>query len=414
MISVASSLGKFNTNPIASIDGPEILESVEAVSIDAPDLFSAVSVAALDTPELLTAITVDGLAVPSIMTSLTAPTIDTPNIFTSVAGGTISTPTLITAVSIAGLDTPDLFSAVSIADIDTPDLMTAESVGTLDTPDLLGPIAAPTLPAPTALTAQTGTLTTPPFALNHARILYDNILFNYTEVSSPSAGRAVVPTTVSGWEFTATTSTSNSITYTMPVTYDVDTICICSHNLGSAGSTVEVLYDDNLTGGFISLGSKVATSDNAIMFHFSSSIDVRKLRISVSGGAGSCYVRYVSAGIALQMQRPFFGGHEPITDSVETTFNTSTTEAKNILGRNIKSQGMSTSYSWENIDDTWYRAYFEPFKKVALKYPFVMAWNLDEYPDDVALCYITKDIAAAAYSGTRKLRSISFDVRGAF
>ncbi|MCP4187181.1 MAG: hypothetical protein GY763_06200 [Gammaproteobacteria bacterium] len=193
----------------------------------------------------------------------------------------------------------------------------------------------------------------------------------------------------------------------------MDSVAICAHNIG--GSTIETNYTATLGGSFSEFApDKVSSSANtAIMIHRTSgSVSVRELKIRFSTGAGDFYVGYIMAGVALQMQRPFFGGHTPITDATVTKFYDSWTESGNIIGRSKRSQGQETNADFKNIDDGWYRNYFQGFKESALTLPYAFAWNLLEYPDDVGLCYTDSDISAP-YVGTRALRSISFTLKGA-
>lgn len=148
------------------------------------------------------------------------------------------------------------------------------------------------------------------------------------------------------------------------------------------------------------------------MYHKTSKVNVRRVRVIVSGG-GDFEVGYISAGTALQMQRPFFNGHQPYTDSDVTEYYSNRTESGEIIGRQIRRKGYETTYEWQNIDDGWYRDNIPEFKEYAKIRPMFIAWNLLEYPKDVAFGETTGDIASSMQNGTRTKRSgLSFTLKG--
>ncbi len=302
---------------------------------------------------------------------------------------------------------PTDFSVSSTRTSPIPNPDTAVSI-----PVIKGAEDAASISAPSAITSSVTDLVAPPFPLNHARILYENELFNYSSITSDLGGTpayAANPNTWQRWNFNG----SGYIKFTLPANKDVDTICIGAHNLGSGGYTITPYYRAT-NGGALTIfdSAKVVTTNNSIMFHVGSEASVKVIEIYTSAGTDDAFVGYMSAGVALQMQRPFFGGHTPITDATVTKFYDSWTESGNIIGRSKRSQGQETTADFKNIDDGWYRNYFQGFKESALTLPYFFAWNLLEYPDDVGLCYTDSDISSP-YVGTRALRSISFTLKGA-
>lgn len=266
---------------------------------------------------------------------------------------------------------------------------------------------------PTLITPESVGATTPPFALNHARILYANELLGGAATGDVTGGNAIKPNTYETWNFAGTTS---NLIVQMPANTDIDTICLGGHNIGSTGGgDVKVYWDDDTSGGLTLIETRTidaGSPDYPIMFHFDTTYNARRIQVDVvTTNTTLKQVAYVSAGVALQMQRPFFSGHTPITDADVTEYYSNRTQSGNIVGQEIRRQGFETSNSWKNIDDAWYRAYFAPFKQTAKTLPFFMAWNLLEYPEDVGFCRIAQDIRAP-YSGTLKLRTIEFTTLG--
>ena len=277
-----------------------------------------------------------------------------------------------------------------------------------DAPTVAGANPSALQDAPSVLANSVSTPTTPPFPLNHARILYDNTLQSYTSIGDTqvtgTAANALKPNTFERWSFTG----NNSFQLFLSDGAPVDTICIGGHNF--IGTTVRFYYDEGA--GEVLLETRNPLTNDPIMVHTETAFNPNAIRVEVTG-SGSLFAAYISAGVSLQMQRPFFNGHTPITDADVTSYYHNKTESGNIIGQAIRSQGYKTSYSWNNIDDTWYRTYFAPFKQAIKTQPFFIAWNLLEYPLDVGFGRVAQDISVAMQNGTVTKRSgLSFEFLG--
>ena len=397
--SVTSTRSSPIPNPDTTVSIPVIKGAEDAAIVDKPVAKNAQIAATLNVPLLFTGQNFADIAAPSVKTS--------------IADGGINTPVLVNDQTQPNIANPSLVNDQAQPDIANPVLVNDEAQPDIANPSLVNDQDAASISAPSAITHSVTDLVAPPFPLNHARILYQNKLFNYSSVVPSSGGTAsyaINPNTWQRWTFTATGS--DSILITLPSNVGVDTICIGAHNL--AGVEIEPFYDiDDAPGGFVAFDTaKTPVDNNSIMFHVGSVVSVKRIQINFSGASGDTFIGYISAGVALQMQRPFFGGHTPITDATVTKFYDSWTESGNIIGRSKRSQGQETTADFKNIDDGWYRNYFQGFKESALTLPYFFAWNLLEYPDDVGMCFTDGDISAP-YVGTRALRSISFTMKGA-
>jgi hypothetical protein len=238
--------------------------------------------------------------------------------------------------------------------------------------------------------------TTLQFPLNHGRILYNNIIANgsVTSVGGTDAANVLLPNTANRWMF----DNDGQITITLPVEQQIDTICLGAHTL--KGYSVRVEYSNSTSVSFFEFApAKLLTSNTALMFHRPASVAANSIRITCTGfGGGNC-VGVVYAGISLQMQRPYYSGSTPSPLNAKTGFRNSRTETGNFVGREIKRLDFATSPSWNNIEDSWYREFFQPFVECARALPFFYAWNLLEHPTDVGYFY-TEDDFAPSYQGT--------------
>lgn len=324
------------------------------------------------------------------------------------SAGDIGAPVELTSQAAADIDNASLFSALSIGAIDNPSIVTAESVAPVDSASVIDAELEAVIYTPTPFTAKAGTLVAPPFPLNHARILYKNKLKEYVSVTQNKAGNpvyALTKNTAQRWEFSV--SGEDALwSVTMPSDYAFDTVCVCAHNLADIGATLQVNYDPEPIGGYNQFGSDITPTTNApIMIHLPAGVPAIRIQIQVKNGNGNGYIGYISAGVALQMQRPFFNGHTPFTDSDVTEYYSKRTESGERIGRDIRRKGFETSFEWQNIDDGWYRQYIPEFKSYAKIDPIVVAWNLLEYPLDVAFGETTDDMSAPMQNGTRTKRS---------
>ena len=270
------------------------------------------------------------------------------------------------------------------------------------------------------LTPVAGTRTTPPFALNHPRFLVSNILQGYDTVtatsSTPSSTplNALKPNTFEKWRFSTSDSTLNVDFGETAKQFDM--LCIGGHNLGNATANVQVWYKPSVGAAFLQFAQAEQLSfgqNKPLCFYSQTILSAVEIELRITGCNGVPEMSYVSAGVALQMQRPIFNGHTPITDGDVTSYYHNKTESGNIIGQSIRSQGYKTEYSWQNIDDTWYRTYFAPFKQAIKTQPFFIAWNLLEYPLDVGFGRVAQDISTSMQNGTvTKRGGLSFELLG--
>jgi len=241
--------------------------------------------------------------------------------------------------------------------------------------------------------------------------LYDNLLLNYDSVSvttGTNGAYALVPNTYKKWTFTG----GAEITITLPANVDIDTICVGAHTLGTSLFSVGAEWSAGTTGSFTPLTTGKNPTDNTpLMFHYTGgTVSARRIKI-VCSGTGSVGIGYISAGIALQLQRPFFSGHTPITMADNTVYRNNMTDGGEFTSRSIIRKGFSNSVSLDNVDRTWIQNYFLDFKEVSKEYLYFIAWNLLEYPNEVGLCMTGGDISLQ-FSGTRNLMSINWSQTG--
>lgn len=260
--------------------------------------------------------------------------------------------------------------------------------------------------APVTRTASQTDPDAPPFPLNHARILYVNALAGSSVSASTGTGAANVlnPATYSRWTFTGPAQ----LTITLPTATPIDAVGLGAHNFANASALVEWSASD--AGSWVQF-APAQTGRASMLFLSDSAVSAKRIRVTITG-SGSLVLGVVSAGVALQMQRPIYKGHEPGTLSRVTEYQSTESEGGQWLGRNVIRQGLKTAYNWRNLSAAWLRQYFDPFVDAARSSPFFIAWNPLEFPREVVYAWTTGDVAPSN-AGPRDLMSATVNVRGA-
>jgi hypothetical protein len=246
--------------------------------------------------------------------------------------------------------------------------------------------------------------------LNHARILWQPITGTVT-ADGTNGALAANDYTYQRWAAGTLTANWKIVT---AANASVDTVFIAAHNLGSTGSTVLVQTAATVGGAFTTRATVVPTDDSAIAVMINNAgtpYVVREVRIQVTGASTAVQVGIIRAGVALQMQRPVFGGVGPIglTRVVETRQQIS--ETGQFLGLTIQRQARQTVMDWQHLEAAWYRSTFEPFSLALPQTPFGLIQNPSRMPESVAWCW-TGSTPQPVNMGIRDLMQVSLEITG--
>jgi hypothetical protein len=119
----------------------------------------------------------------------------------------------------------------------------------------------------------------------------------------------------------------------------------------------------------------------------------------------------IRMGKALEMERPLYGGHTPISLARNTVIRPNISERGQWLGRSIIRSGASGSWNWTHLTAAWVRRYLQPFITAARTRPFFIAWRPEAFPAEAGYCWTTKDLSAANM-GRRDFMSFQLDAEG--
>lgn len=249
--------------------------------------------------------------------------------------------------------------------------------------------------------------------LTNARIAYDTFTRDATVLVSSDQtdfpGEAMKnPLSYELWKPSSLPATAR---FTASSALTVDYCAIAFHDMATQGNSVSVEYSTDGGSTWTTVNSTTPSDNAPILFLFEAQ-SAADWRIVVSGGTIP-QIAHVMLGEVLAMQRSIYGGHSPITLSRNTVIRPNKSEGGGWLGRSILRKGFSTSFEWSNLKAAWFRANFDPFIESARRYPFVIAWKPNDYPDELAYCWTNGDIQPNN-SGTKDYMDVSLDVEGLY
>lgn len=222
----------------------------------------------------------------------------------------------------------------------------------------------------------------------HPRICYQSYLdTGVVTVSSGDITAAKSKLTYDKWQPSGSTEW---VQVDAGSSVDVDYLAIAAHNL--TGRTISLQWSDIGSTGWTTAATTAVDSNDSVVLLLTSPINKRYWRLLVSGASGMS-VGVIMIGKALAVQRSINAGHSPITLSRTTVVRPAVSERGQWLGRNVIRSGLSTNIALNNLYADWYRANFDDFVKAARTEPFFFAWRPETYPDEVAFCWTTDDIA---------------------
>lgn len=251
------------------------------------------------------------------------------------------------------------------------------------------------------------------YPLNHARILYVPITGTVTAGGS-NGSYATNDFTAQRWAAGALPATWVLET---AANASVDTVFIAAHNLGSTACTVVISTAATVGGAHTTRATIVPTDDGtiAVMINDAASAGIpyviREIKIALSGASAAAEIGIIRAGVALQMERPVFGGVVPIGLSRVVETRHSISETGQWLGRTIQRQARRTQMNWQNLSSAWYRASFDPFALTVPQYPFGLIQNALRMPESVAWCW-TDESPSPENMGVRDLMQVSLGITG--
>lgn len=248
-------------------------------------------------------------------------------------------------------------------------------------------------------------MTTPIFPF----IGYDNRLADATPVaSSTGSGAAINLTDFRPYTFWKPAALPATVTVDCGSAKLADKLCFFNHNLFSNGCTVEVRGStDNFAASDVLLHTYTPVADKAFVRDFVSS-SYRYWRLRITGTTvPTLTIAAIGVGLEFPTGLPF--GFSPVDRKVFGQTNIS--EQGWPLGKAVIFEQWMQSLSFSYISSAWVRSTFLPAWKTHLRgKPFLFAWDLTNYPDDVYLVEAGEMIKIPQNLPT--YATLMFDVKG--
>lgn len=186
---------------------------------------------------------------------------------------------------------------------------------------------------------------------------------------------------------------------------ECDYCCIGAHTLGTNGNTLQVQYWD---GAWQDLIPATVITDNSDIFVIFPRQSRRRWRINITNGTAPL-IGVVKFGLALQMERPLYGGHAPMEFARNVVLKMNESETGEFLGRSKYRTYNETNFSWSNLSASWIRQNWGTFQRATELEPFFIAWRPGGF-SEVAFGRLMAP-AIPSNSGTRDLMSVEVQMR---
>lgn len=184
--------------------------------------------------------------------------------------------------------------------------------------------------------------------------------------------------------------------------------------LGTAATSYIPTTTAAVASGLVQIGNWTLIDDNSTIAIMTNNAgapwSTTRLQIEIGDGTG-VQIGIIRAGVALQMERPVFGGIRPIGLSRAVESRHSQSETGQWLGRTIQRQASLTEMPWDHLTSAWYRANFAPFALALPQTPFGLIQNPLRMPESVAWCW-TDAVPVPENMGIVDLMSVSLPITG--
>ena len=161
-----------------------------------------------------------------------------------------------------------------------------------------------------------------------------------------------------------------------------DAIGIQTHNLGTAAAQISVESSANGSDWTERLAAFSPTTDKAILKPFTIT-SAQYWRVKVVTGSLAAQIAVCLLGVRITFPVPPEGPYVPASEGIESDSAISKTGV--LLGTVVRYRPVKISPSWKYLTRAWIETYMVPFwdSYASSLAPFIWAWDLDAYPDDV-------------------------------
>lgn len=245
---------------------------------------------------------------------------------------------------------------------------------------------------------------TPTWVQGSSYLGYDNAYLRSGAVVVASAVDAGFPASnaiswlVTGGGWQATLTGTAYLTLTLPASESLNSYGIFKHNLGDVGATVKLQHSADGAVWVDVAGSEKVVANNEAIFFVGVNNSAVWWRISIAGlVAETLEIGQAFVGDSLQMFSPPEPGFTPPKLALNNQYITSRADGGDFLGRSLIRRGSKMQFVNSIVHKDWVRANWQAVMAAIEKTPFYYAWDMANYPTEVAFCYVDKKIAMPKY-----------------
>lgn len=247
------------------------------------------------------------------------------------------------------------------------------------------------------------------FAIGASHIAYDSFLLRddaTVTADSEDADQEIEngaswPTYGGGWQ--TSTIGDHTVTVGFPSTQTGQCYAVHKHNLHTLGMTVKMQNSVDDIVWLDVAGSAQTPGDNSTLFFVAdASASTPFWRLLFTGHTtGILRIAQIFIGPCFQVWQPPAPGFTPPNIALNDDYITSRADGGDFLGRSLIRRGSKTGFSMSPVLDTFVRDVWLDFMLAAEEHPFYYSWNSQEFPGEVAYCYVDRKIDIPKYQTNR-------------
>lgn len=234
-------------------------------------------------------------------------------------------------------------------------------------------------------------------------LLRDGVVLaaNVEDVGQPGSNAADWLTYSGGWQ--ATGAGDKTLTATLTIAENANSMGIYKHNLGTLGLTAKLQYSSDGSTWNDLTGTEISPADDTAIFMVAAApVSAQFWRIHIAGlaSAETLIIGQAYVGDSMQVFSPPESGFTPPNMGLANKYITSRSDGGDFLGRSLIRKGYESAFNIQNVAASWVRSDWMPFLLEAEKHPFYYSWDSLSHPTEVAFCYVGKKIAPPKYQSS--------------
>lgn len=234
-------------------------------------------------------------------------------------------------------------------------------------------------------------------AENKGRVLYNNVLRDYSSISYSGTGVAEKgPVNAVDWRdfslFEVDASSTTILDFTIQTTSVIDAVSLYVTNYTGTGSNSIELQCESSASVFTSLVT-TSSAGGKLTFDTFSEVTITaglRIRFIFTTGTESLNIRQLVVGKHLEFNRGQWSGVTPPNFTSGNVSENIISVNGSIIARNNRYLERSATIDMNYLNNAWMRTYWEPFQLHATKYPFIYQWSPSEFPNEVAFAAASK------------------------